>query len=252
MIDVAHINATREEELRRVLDRHSNLFAGKDLLEIGSGTGVQLKHLASICRSAVGIEVAESFYTPHRVTEVQQYNGLHIPFPDRSFDVVFSSHVLEHIKNEETVHCEMQRVLRPGGAGIHIVPTHSWRIWNSLIHYPALPRFVMEKLRHRSNGQSSLGSAQTGKPQLGTRILNLLVSPRHGELGNRVSEHWLFHPASWRRRLEARGWRVEAIEGLGLAYTGHCFLGSHVSMQARTRWSRVLGSSTILIILRHG
>jgi SAM-dependent methyltransferase len=252
MLDLAHIDATRQEELQRVLDRHSNLFAGKDLLEIGSGTGGQLKHLANICRSAVGIEVADSFYAPHRVAQIQEYDGLHLPFPDRSFDVVFSSHVLEHIKDEETVHSEMQRVLRAGGVGVHVVPTHTWRLWNSLVHYPALPGYILEKLRQRSNGQSVPGSAQTAKTQWGIRVLNLLTPPRHGEFGNRISEHWLFHPASWRRRLEARGWRVEAIEKLGLAYTGHCLLGSRASMQARAKWSRILGSSTVLIILRHG
>jgi SAM-dependent methyltransferase len=252
MIDVAHIDATRKEELQRVLDRQSNLFAGKDLLEIGSGTGVQLKRLANICRSAVGIEVADSFYTPHRVAEIQQYDGSNIPFPDRSFDIVFSSHVLEHIKDEETVHREMQRVLRAGGVGVHVVPTHTWRIWNSVVHYPALPGYVMERLRQHSNGQSPSVGAQSAKRRWGVRVLNLLTPPRHGEFGNRISEHWLFHPAFWRRRLEAFGWRVETIETLGLAYTGHSFFGPRVSMRTRARWSRIFGSSTILIVLRHG
>jgi SAM-dependent methyltransferase len=250
MIDVAHIEATRREELRRVLDGHSNLFAGKDLLEIGSGTGVQLKQLANICRSAVGIEVADSLYAPHRVADIQQYDGLHIPFPDHSFDVVFSSHVLEHIKDEESVHREMRRVLRRGGVSVNVVPTHTWRIWNSLVHYLALPGYVMEKFRRVGNRQSPSVAAPTMKPQLGIRLFNLLTPPRHGELGNRISEHWLFHPASWRRRLETLGWRVETIEGLGLTYTGHSFLGPRVSMQARAHWSRVLGSSAILIVLR--
>src|SRR5262249_44453657 len=118
MLNVAHIDATRKEELRRVLQGHSTLFAGKDLLEIGSGTGVQLKILSQACKSAAGIEISGSEYARHRVTDVREYDGRRIPFPDRSFDIVFSSHVLEHIKNEAEIHCEMRRVLRPGGAGV--------------------------------------------------------------------------------------------------------------------------------------
>src|SRR5215475_7138409 len=114
MLNVAHIDATRKEELRRVLHGHSELFAGKDLLEIGSGTGVQLKIFSQICKSAVGIEISGSSYARHRVTEIREYDGRRIPFPDRSFDTVFSSHVLEHIKNQGELHGEMHRVLRPG------------------------------------------------------------------------------------------------------------------------------------------
>ena len=250
MLNIAHIDATRKEELRRVLDEHSDLFAGKDLLEIGSGTGVQLKILSQVCKSVVGIEISGSAYARHRVTEICEYDGRRIPFPDRSFDTVFSSHVLEHIKNQGELHGEMRRVLRPGGACVHVVPTHTWRLWNSVLHYPALPAHLMEKLRRIRHGQARLDGASCAKPHWGIRILNLITPPRHGEFGNRISEHWFFHPALWRRRLEAQKWRVEALEGLRLAYTGHSFFGPRVSMRARARWSRVLGSSTVLIILR--
>lgn len=250
MLNVAHINGTREEELRRVLRMHSNLFAGKDLLEIGSGTGVQLKILSQVCKSVVGIEIPGSAYSRHRVTEVREYDGKRIPFPDRSFDIVFSSHVLEHLKGAADVHSEMRRVLRPGGAGVHVVPTHTWRLWNSVLHYPALPGYVREKLRRNRDGQTDSDGASSVKPNWGIRVLNLVTPPRHGEFGNRISEHWLFHPASWRRRLERHKWHVEAMQGLGLAYTGHSLFGSRVSMRVRARWSRILGSSTIVIVLR--
>ena len=59
MLNFAHINAMRKEELQRVLDQYRDFFAGKDLLEIGSGTGRQLKTLSHICKSAVGIEVTD-------------------------------------------------------------------------------------------------------------------------------------------------------------------------------------------------
>jgi len=39
------------------------------------------------------------------------------PFPDESFDLVFSEHMLEHLEYEEGLRClvECRRVLRPGG-----------------------------------------------------------------------------------------------------------------------------------------
>jgi ubiquinone/menaquinone biosynthesis C-methylase UbiE len=252
MLNFAHIDTTRKEELQYVLDRYRDLFTGKDLLEIGSGTGRQLKTLSHICKSAIGIEVADSLYAPLRVMDIRDYDGENIPFPDRSFDVIFSSHVLEHIRNEHAVYREMHRVIRPNGVSINIVPTHTWRFWTSIIHYPTLPARALDKFHRMANGneQNGGGVSETDQRQLGQKWLDFLFPPRHGEFGNRLSEHWLFHPSAWRKRLESHGWRVDSIEGMGLAYTGHSFLGPRLSMEARKRWSGILGSSAILIILR--
>jgi ubiquinone/menaquinone biosynthesis C-methylase UbiE len=45
-----------------------------------------------------------------------------IPYNDNSFDIIISSHVLEHIPNDIKVMSELQRVLKPGGFSIHQVP----------------------------------------------------------------------------------------------------------------------------------
>jgi SAM-dependent methyltransferase len=250
MINVAHIDATRREEMQWILSRYGDLFTGKDLLEIGSGTGAQLKTLSRICKSAAGLEVADSVYAPHRVMPIREYDGTNIPFPERSFDVIFSSHVLEHIKNQDVVYREMRRVIRPGGVSINIVPTHTWRLWTSLIHYPTLPARALNKLRRMTNGNERNGGDGAAQRPLGQKWVDFLTPPRHGEFGNRISEHWLFHPLAWRRRVESHGWRVVTIEGLGLAYTGHSFLGPRLSMEARRRLSVILGSSSIVIVMR--
>lgn len=45
-----------------------------------------------------------------------------LPFSDHSFDVVFASHVLEHVAEDRQAMCEIRRVLRPGGGAIIDVP----------------------------------------------------------------------------------------------------------------------------------
>lgn len=45
-----------------------------------------------------------------------------LPFPDASFDVVYASHVLEHIKNDRLALSEIRRVLAPGGVAILPIP----------------------------------------------------------------------------------------------------------------------------------
>jgi len=47
-----------------------------------------------------------------------------IPFPDESVDFIWSSHVLEHLDNEELEELfrEIYRVLKPGGKTGHVLP----------------------------------------------------------------------------------------------------------------------------------
>lgn len=45
-----------------------------------------------------------------------------LPFPDASYDVIFASHVLEHIRDDARALAELRRVLRPGGIAILPVP----------------------------------------------------------------------------------------------------------------------------------
>lgn len=48
-----------------------------------------------------------------------------MPFPSRSFDCVFCSHVLEHVADDERAMAELHRVLRPGGWALIQVPVRS-------------------------------------------------------------------------------------------------------------------------------
>jgi SAM-dependent methyltransferase len=45
-----------------------------------------------------------------------------LPFPDASYDVIFCSHVLEHITDDRKAMRECRRVLKPGGYAVIMVP----------------------------------------------------------------------------------------------------------------------------------
>ena len=55
------------------------------------------------------------------------YDGRHIPFPDNSFDSVFSSEVMEHLFNPDEMLPEINRVMKPG-AKILITCPFVWLI----------------------------------------------------------------------------------------------------------------------------
>jgi predicted SAM-dependent methyltransferase len=56
-----------------------------------------------------------------------------LPFTDDSYDVVYASHVLEHIRDDKKAISEIRRILRPGGFAVLPVPLVS----EKTIEYPA-------------------------------------------------------------------------------------------------------------------
>ena len=88
------------------------------LLVVGCGSGKEAAVLAvELGAEVVGVDLEDTFH-PAAVTVVDLRRGdaTCLEFADRSFDFVFSFHVLEHIPNYTKALDEMRRVLRDGGA----------------------------------------------------------------------------------------------------------------------------------------
>ena len=126
MFNVAYLNQIRIVEMERLAQY---IPAGARVLEFGAGTGQQARLLADRGFDVAAIDLADSAYAQHLVFPVQHYDGEHIPLADQSVDVVFSSNVLEHVENIPAIMSEFRRILRPGGFGVHVMPTPAWRFW---------------------------------------------------------------------------------------------------------------------------
>jgi len=90
---------------------------GKDVLEIGCGTGLVLERIARFAHTAKGIDLSPGMLerAKGRGLDVQQADCAALPFEDASFDVACSFKVLAHVPDFDTAVAEMARVVRPGG-----------------------------------------------------------------------------------------------------------------------------------------
>lgn len=221
------------------------------VLEIGAGAGWQAQVLAAHNHDVEAIDIAESLYATQREFPVLEYDGIHIPYPDNTFDVVFSSNTLEHIPGLSSFQQEIRRVLKPDGMVIHILPTASWRLWTSLSHYVFIVRMVLTLFGFRKCiTDANLIEHKRANRSIANLIRKTLFSPRHGERGNAVLELWLFSRYDWRRLFRQTNWHIEREIPLRLFYTGYSILDSQLDIGRRVQLSKILGSSTRLFVLR--
>ena len=105
---------------------------GRELLEVGCGTGLILERVARFAKRAEGIDLSPGMLqlARERGLEVREGDCKRLPFDDASFDVVYSFKVLAHVPQVEDALSEMLRVLRPGGHLIYdIYNRRSLRYW---------------------------------------------------------------------------------------------------------------------------
>lgn len=87
------------------------------VLEVGCGTGAVLAEAArrGIGTNHVGIDMAdpdEHRDPAARSLDLRRYDGTRLPFDDDSFDLVYASHVVEHVPDPRGFLAELKRVAR--------------------------------------------------------------------------------------------------------------------------------------------
>lgn len=93
--------------------------SGKDVLDLGCGSGLFTIKLLNWGAKPVGIDVSEEMVKVARksFSEISFDVGdaEKLPYPDNSFDIVTSSLVLHYMKDLNKVMAEVARILRDGG-----------------------------------------------------------------------------------------------------------------------------------------
>jgi SAM-dependent methyltransferase len=94
------------------------------------------ERLKSLCASYVSADLCEKGVD-------RQEDLTQMSFPDGSFDLVYCSHVLEHIKDDLAAISEVRRVLAPGGIALLPVPVIS----DTTVEYEAPNPYEFDHVR---------------------------------------------------------------------------------------------------------
>ncbi len=166
---------------------------GRKLLEVGAGVGTFL--IVARTRfdiDAYGVEPSKDEFSPFNQISLSLLKEYNLPnnmvicgkaekldFNDNTFDLIYSTNVLEHVQDPEKVLSESIRVLKPGGYLQFVVPNY-FSFWEG--HYgilwPCITNKFLGKIYARLTGQNPdyIDTLQLISPQFLKKILNNINS----------------------------------------------------------------------------
>lgn len=223
---------------------------GIRVLEIGGGNGFQASLIAALGANVESIDIAGHPVAVQNHFPVNLYDGRTLPFPDHMFDRVFSSNVLEHIRDLEAMLAESRRVMKDDGVAIHILPTPAWRMWTSLSHYIHILMRVTG-IRRAVATQSSITPVGGRQKKIGiwNGAKRVLWAGSHGEYPSALSEFWYFSRRRWTHVFRHNGFEIVATAPSNFFYTGYSVF-PWMPMAVRRLLASMFGSATRIFICR--
>jgi SAM-dependent methyltransferase len=204
---------------------HILLAEDSTALEIGCGDGFQLNLLRRRFGRVLGIDAGRLPPSPEGCVFACTES---LPFPDGTFDLVFSCHVVEHIEDRARAMAEVGRVVCEGGYVVHIVPTRFWKATSLLLNPIGYPIRVWEKWRqlrerHQDKNPPEILQHEESPPGLFQVFGRWIYPPIHGSFPSHWSEFQSFGQENWRTVFRRAGLQPVAEIPL-LSYTQFGFL----------------------------
>lgn len=174
----------------------------ENTLEIGCSVGYYSAFLSTISDKVTATDQPESNIAIHsgnlakakqllehlEITNVELKPATleSLPFPDNSFDLVFSSHVLGYIPDQKKALSEIQRVLKPHGVHFCVVPSRFTTLIRLIEYYAYLSKRVTQLVTKRLVFSKPATSTETG--------VSCSESKKHISLFPKTQgaqEHWI-------------------------------------------------------------
>ena len=106
----------------------ASLPVDRRFIDIGCATGALVRHMADRKWESVGVELCEEsadYGRRQRGVDIRTGTLETAAFPEAYFDLVHSSHVIEHVPDPGAFVDEIRRVLKPGGWCVTVTPSVS-------------------------------------------------------------------------------------------------------------------------------
>ena len=124
-------------------------YAGRRVLEVGCGAGIDLARFARSGAVVTGVDISQSaidlaqsnFSQQNLIGTFTVADGEHLLVSDSSFDLVYAHGVVQYTPNPQQLVDECRRVLKPGGLAI-------FQVYNRVSWLNALSKLMNVGLEH--------------------------------------------------------------------------------------------------------
>jgi ubiquinone/menaquinone biosynthesis C-methylase UbiE/uncharacterized protein YbaR (Trm112 family) len=112
---------TSERQFREEMRVNPEELRGKMVLDAGCGMGRYAEVASRFGARVIGMDLSRAVESAHKNigdrenVQIMQANLLKLPFPDQTFDFIYSIGVLHHTPNCEATFRGLVRLLKPGG-----------------------------------------------------------------------------------------------------------------------------------------
>lgn len=157
-------------------------------LELGAGTCHVARRVAEAAASAYALEVSREVIRDAPDVQILLSDGVTIPLPDASVDLVFSNQLMEHLHPDDAEEqiSEVRRVLAAGGRYVCITPNALTGPHDISAHFGEIPRgFHLREwtIRELSAQLRTAGFSRVDVAvALGGEVLVQVPGPRYGRL----------------------------------------------------------------------
>gem|GEM_PF-5112843 len=231
----------RELELQMLL-AGSGGGAFRRVLEIGSGRGAATGGLSRLFPSVVAMDLSEAALGEAKKARKVSGGQVHfvsadvqrLPFKPGSFDLIYASHILEHIEDRKKALREMDFVLSDDGRVFVALPTRFWKFLHLILYYPGGAKLYFASRRNIKAGRKPweglIVSERLRETVAGSymvrEIPHLLKPSVHGRFKNHQTEFSAYKKKEWERLFREEGFSI--VNSLALYfYSPYGFLAGH-------------------------
>ena len=228
-----HRNAKRSKEIQKIISEFQK-GAGREcpggvndlrILEFGCGNGFQIPYLKQL-----GTVYATDIYTSEEMRQngyslFLESDSTQMPFPDKTFDIIFSNHVVEHLPEPEKTFKELRRIAKQHCLYVFSVPTNIWLLLSLPSKYLGkvssgseyVLRKVLGKRRENFSSPNDLEIRMnkekefSGLTKKHTRIINILLPKGHGVYSGFIECYKSFRMDSWIRFFTNSGFTLHSV-----------------------------------------
>lgn len=115
------------DQLAKHLATKFGMKAGQRLIDVGCGRGDFLRGFIRLGLECYGVDQTDAAKKICPEADIKIANlEKELPYPDNTFDIVYSKSVIEHFYHPENLAAEMHRILKPGGILVALTPDWEW------------------------------------------------------------------------------------------------------------------------------